>query len=300
MLVNLSEISLESIENKDFIARDGSFEHLGLFNSSLPNLLIFVESEKYLALAVSKLNISAVITTEAIAKDLPNSWGIIISQSPKITFFKIHNWLVRHTKFYGGSFKTQIDDSANIHPTAYIAPMNVLIGRHCCIGPHVVILENSFLKDEVVIGPNSTIGTVGLEYKRDGDQFLKVEHIAKVILHRGVEIQDCSSIAKGIFQDVEIGEHTKIGSLVRVGHEVKIGCCCIIGSHSIISGSAILEDEVWLGVSTTISNGVHIGKQAKVLIGAVVINDVKQGQQVAGNFAVAKRLFFKFVHSMRR
>ena len=59
-------------------------------------LLSFIESEKFL----SKLSesISCVITTKEMADKIPGNIGVIISNRPRIDFFKLHNSLVENKK----------------------------------------------------------------------------------------------------------------------------------------------------------------------------------------------------------
>jgi acetyltransferase-like isoleucine patch superfamily enzyme len=44
----------------------------------------------------------------------------------------------------------------------------------------------------------------------------------------------------------------------------------------------VIEDDVWLGANTVVTDGVHIGKGAVVAAGAVVTKDVPAHTVVAG------------------
>ena len=68
-----------------------------------------------------------------------------------------------------------------------------------------------------------------------------------------------------------------------IGNNVSISCRVnlITGTHDInsinfnyVQKSIIIDDDVWIGINSTILTGVHIGKGAIVAAGAVVTKDV--------------------------
>jgi len=76
-----------------------------------------------------------------------------------------------------------------------------------------------------------------------------------------------------------------IGDSVSVSHNVNI----VTGGHSMNTSDFIgqfkpivIDDYAWIGVSSTILQGVHIGKGAVVAAGAVVTKDVEPYTVVAG------------------
>lgn len=51
----------------------------------------------------------------------------------------------------------------------------------------------------------------------------------------------------------------------------------------VVSRPVVVEDDVWIGIGAIILKGVHIGRGARVLAGAVVTRDVPAHATVAGN-----------------
>ena len=49
-----------------------------------------------------------------------------------------------------------------------------------------------------------------------------------------------------------------------------------------ISGRTIIGDNTWVGVGTTVSNGLVVGKEARLNIGSVVTKDISDGLAVSG------------------
>ncbi len=104
---------------------------------------------------------------------------------------------------------------------------------------------------------------------------------------------------------VTIGRHVQLnpftviygGSGVSIGNYVMVGPHCMIagGNHdylqtekpmrfagSLTRGPIVIEDDVWIGANSTITDGVHIGQGAVVAAGSVVNKDVAPFDIVGG------------------
>lgn len=283
-----------------YIKKDGKFCSTGLITYNFPKLMVFVEDIKYLNALLSNENISCVVVSGEIARNIPTNYGIIISDKPRKTFYELHNYLAKNSDFYGNPFENEISSSSYIHPKAYIAEKSVIIGKGCYIGPNVSIFENTIIEDDVIIRSGSVIGTEGFEFKRIDNQIIPVTHAGGVLIHNNVEIQANSCVAKSVFGGfTEIGEYTKIDNLIHVAHNVKIGKRCLIAACTMIGGSANIGNDVWIGPSSSISSEITIEDGASITLGSVVTKDVSKGQKVTGNFAIDHDKFINFIKSIR-
>ena len=70
--------------------------------------------------------------------------------------------------------------------------------------------------------------------------------------------------------------------MVLIGHNVVIGRNCIITGGTIIGGSTKIGDMCWTGLNSTLKDRIKIGNNVLVAVGAVVIQDVEDGDVVAG------------------
>ncbi len=85
---------------------------------------------------------------------------------------------------------------------------------------------------------------------------------------------------------VEIGKHVMIAGKVHItdhSHGYEDISRPISMQELITKGPVIIEDECWLGFSSEILSGVHIGKHCVVAARAVVTKDVPDYSIVAGN-----------------
>ena len=87
-----------------------------------------------------------------------------------------------------------------------------------------------------------------------------------------------------------IGDGTMIDMGAILGGRATVGKHCHIGAGTVLAGvvepasatPVIIEDEVLIGANAVVIEGVHVGKNAVVAAGAVVIEDVPENAVVAG------------------
>ncbi len=87
-----------------------------------------------------------------------------------------------------------------------------------------------------------------------------------------------------------IGDGTMIDMGAILGGRATVGNHCHIGAGAVLAGviepasatPVIIEDEVLIGANAVVIEGVHVGRNAVVAAGAVVIEDVPENAVVAG------------------
>lgn len=264
--------------------RDALIEHTYYANSKLRNSTCFVLSSKFLNEANENDNISAIITTKELAPKVSDAKGLAISDNPKRDFFNLHNILLQNN-LNTLHVENSIDTSAKIADTAIIEE-GVHIGKNVIIEDFVVIKSRSIIEDDTYIGSHVLIGARGMHNTLVNGKFIHVEDAGGVHIGKNCEILSGAVIQKSYFC-----EFTKIGDQTKVSVGVKVGHGCIIGKRTLIAGSAQLSgyntigDDVWIGPSSVLAHGLNIGNHAQIKLGSVVVKDVKEYEEVSGNFA---------------
>lgn len=187
-----------------------------------------------------------------------------------------------------------------IHPTAIVDPeakigKNVAIGAYCVIGKVIigddcVLDSNVRVYDDTVMGKGCVIkaGAVlggagfGFETDENGNKF-RFPQIGGLIIGNQVEIGANTCVDRGALSDTEIGDYTKINNLCHIAHNNKIGKNVIITGCVNISGSNVIEDDVWIAPNASIRGYVHLGKGCVVGMGAIVTKDIPAGETWVGN-----------------
>ena len=75
-----------------------------------------------------------------------------------------------------------------------------------------------------------------------------------------------------------------------LGGRATVGNHCHVGAGAVLAGviepasatPVIIEDDVLIGANAVVIEGVHVGKNAVIAAGAVVIEDVPENAVVAG------------------
>ncbi|MCR4631027.1 MAG: hypothetical protein K5786_05305, partial [Treponema sp.] len=122
-------LSKLSFSSKLEIYNEQEFETLALVvQNPQKKFITFVNEKKYL----SKLNenVSMVITKTEFKDFVPSNYGVIISDNPTLTFFKLHNFLVNNKDYIRPEYKTLIGKNCNIGKYVSIAENNVTIGNN--------------------------------------------------------------------------------------------------------------------------------------------------------------------------
>lgn len=264
--------------------RDAYIEFTHYADSKLKNTVCFVLSLEYLKVANANDNISAVITTSELSKYVNKEKGLVISNNPKRDFFNIHNMLLKDN-FNTLNIEHYIDSSAQIADTVKING-NVKIGKNVVIEDYTVINENTIIEDNTYIAQNVVIGARGMHNTMIEGEFIRVEDTGGV--HIG---KNCEVLSGAIIQKSYFCEYTKIGNQTKISVGVKVGHGCVIGERTLVAGSVQLAgyntigDDVWIGPSSVLAHGLSIGNKAQIKLGSVVVKDVKEGEEVSGNFA---------------
>jgi UDP-3-O-[3-hydroxymyristoyl] glucosamine N-acyltransferase len=256
----------------------------GFVHDKKPGTLSYLENHKFLGTLNNNPNIVAALVRNSVLKELRSSLIPVVVEKPAAAFYTLHNEYCKRFLKYPASV---ISESAQIGPQAFIAPCGVTIGENVKIHSHAAILEGVEIEENSSIGPGCVVGSEGFQIYDDlGGVRRMLIHDGQVKIGQNVDIQPNCVISKGLMgRDTIIGDECKIDVGSHIGHGAKIGKRCTLVGGVGLGGGVQIGDEVWLGTQSVIATGVIVHDRARVLMGSVVIRDVKAGEEVSGNFA---------------
>jgi len=199
--------------------------------------------------------------------------------------------------FYSGMDFTKIEESkakiiickkeiARIHQTKILIPsLNPRLDFIKTIVKANIrpIIPKIIFGKDVHVEITSVIGSDGFSYERDEFGILhKFPHYGGVEIGNNVDIGANACIDRGTFENTIIGDGTKIDNLVHIAHNVKIGKNCVIIAGSVIGGSCVIGDNCWISPNACIRDGIKIGNNVLVGMGAVVLEDIEDNWVVYG------------------
>jgi UDP-3-O-[3-hydroxymyristoyl] glucosamine N-acyltransferase len=212
---------------------------------------------------------------------------LITEHSPRLMFAKVLSHFVKSNPdddFINDIERHRKNVNLRIGENVFIA-RDVEIGDGTHIHHNVVIHANTKIGKNCKIQSTSTIGTegLGLQFDETTGKYFKFPQIGGVVLHDEVEIGPNTTIRRSALDDTVIKSGTKIGAMCNVGHNCIIGENCILTCNVITSGSSVLGNNVYMGVSSTIRQGINIGSNAIVGQGAVVVKHIPDDETWVGN-----------------
>ena len=220
---------------------------------------------------------------------------LLITKNPMLCFVRCVKAIFREVPRSGidktvvMGQKCKIDSSARINAYAVLGD-GVEIGAGTQIESGVKVFSGVQIGKEARVWSNTCIGIEGLAYAKDEDDaYERFPHLGSVRIGDHVDIGANACIVRGILRDTIIEDGTKIANHVNIGHNVHVGKNCFISAGAVLCGSVVIEDNCWIGPSTSIRNHVRVCQGAMVGVGAVVIKNVPRNATVVGNPANALR-----------
>lgn len=212
----------------------------------------------------------------------------IVVSNPHRVFFQVLAHFFDNDSELPAIDPTAVVKSINIGKNVSIGP-NSYIGKNVVIGDNVRIASCVSVEGKVKIGNNSiieagvVIGVCGYgHYKDENNVSVRVPHLGGVQIGSFVAIGANSTIARGCLGDTIIEDYVKIDNLCHIAHNVKIKSRTMITACSEVSGSVTIEEDVWIGPASAITNGVIVGKNSFFGIGTIATKSVPEGKVVVG------------------
>ncbi|QLH05774.1 LpxD N-terminal domain-containing protein [Nitrosopumilus ureiphilus] len=230
---------------------------------------------------IKKSNASVILCHSSLKNNIKTKKStLIFVENPRI-------WFIRCIK----KFFQLNNELKGIHTTANVRTKligkDVHIGAYCYIGSEVSIGNNTIIHshvsisgktcigNNVTIKPFATIGYDGFGFEENEKGIWEeFPHIGSVVIEDNVRIGSHTCIDRAIMEETKIGNGTKIDNLVHIGHNAKIGKNCYIVAESVVGGSCIIEDNVFLSIGTRIRNQKTVGRNSLIGLGSVVTKDI--------------------------
>lgn len=257
---------------------DGTFEDLGHADSVVAGTLVYCDTVHYLQVASANPHVSCILTTLDLAAQAPSGKGLAVSSNPRNAFYRLHEGLDPYS----------LQGETIIHPSAIVSS-RARIGRGVVIAERVVIMDDVVVGDHSFIDAGAILGAEGLLYIREGGNNRRIRHRGAVFIGNHVTVLASAVIARGIHpgQPTHIDDYSIVGIATSIGHEARVGRNCVISANCVIARRACIGDRAWVGASAMVREYVQVGAGASVKAGSVVVEDVPEGAEVSGNFAVS-------------
>ncbi len=93
-----------------------------------------------------------------------------------------------------------------------------------------------------------------LDMKNEEGKYSIIPHMGNVVIKNQVEIGNNTCIDRAVLGSTIINENVKIDNLVHISHGVSLGANSLIIANTMIAGSSIIGENVWVSPSSSILN----------------------------------------------
>ncbi len=251
-----------------------------------PADIAFVSNPAYRKL-LSITRAGALVLNENDAADYRGN--VLIVSNPQLCFARIAALLNPSSAFPPGRHPSAvIDVDASVAASVWVGPQavieaeaviedNVFIGPGCVVGHGARIgagtrlVANVTVAHACVIGrrclahPGAVIGSDGFGYAKDGERWVKVPQLGRVLIGDDVEIGANTTIDRGALGDTVIADGVKLDNLVQIAHNVQIGEHSALAGCVGVAGSAVIGKRCAIGGQVGIAGHLQIADDVTVM-----------------------------------
>jgi len=227
--------------------------------------------------------------------------NLLVMEDPYLGYAKVSKLF---KLFYKDQVALGISKSAEVHQTSKVSSSasvgsfcvvgkgsvisdgviigsGTIIGSNVKVGPNSLIYPNSSLYSDIELGEDvivhsgAVIGSDGLGFAKEEQNWVKVEHLGDVIIGNRVEIGSNSSIDRGSLGSTKISSDVKIDNLVHLAHNVTIGEHSAIAANSAVAGSTSIGKRCTIAGCCGIVDNIQIVDDVHITAMTLVTKSIK-------------------------
>ena len=179
--------------------------------------------------------------------------------------------------------EVSIGENVTIFPGCVIGD-GVSIGDDSLLYPNCVIYHHCVIGRRAVIHAGAVVGSDGFGFAKDGERWIKIPQIGRVVIGDDVEIGANTSIDRGALDDTVIGDDVKLDNQIQIAHNV------VIGDHSAMAGCVGVAGSTKIGRRCTVGGAgmiighLEIGDDVHISAGTMVTKSLSKPGQYTSIF----------------
>lgn len=270
---------------------------VGSLQNGTSELIGFIADPRFLKLLPAS-NLAAVIVSPAIEAELDRP-GIVVA-NPHLAFARIAALYDRRPRPLAGIHATAsvapgveipedvwvgpgvvIEASVSIGAGSLIGPGCVIgaessIGERCQLLARVILCHDVEIGSDCLIHPGVVIGSDGFGLALDGERWVKVPQVGRVVIGDHCEIGANTTIDRGAIDDTVIDNGVKIDNQVQIAHNVQIGEHTAIAGCVGIAGSASIGRRCRIGGNAGILGHLEICDDTTIMAKSLVTKSIQK------------------------
>lgn len=158
------------------------------------------------------------------------------------------------------------------------------IGARTRLAPRVTVMHDCRIGCDGLVHSGTVIGSDGFGFAHEGERWMKIPQLGRVLIGDQVEIGAQCAIDRGALEDTEIGDGCKLDNLIQVAHNVRIGANCALAGCVGIAGSAVIGQRCMIGGGTGIAGHLEICDDVTIFAYSLVTRSIREPGVYSGSF----------------
>src|SRR2546426_959416 len=156
------------------------------------------------------------------------------------------------------------------------------IGDDSCLYPGVTVYPGCLIGARAIVHSGAVIGADGFGIAREGEGWVKIPQIGRVVIGDDVEIGANTTIDRGALDDTVLEEGVKLDNQIQIGHNVRVGAHTAMAGCVAVAGSADIGKRCTLGAAAVILGHLSIADHVTISAAAVVTKSITRAGTYTG------------------
>lgn len=183
--------------------------------------------------------------------------------------------------------RVSLGENVTLHAGCVIGD-GVSIGDDTEIFPNVVVYHDCVIGRRAIIHAGAVIGSDGFGFAREGERWVKIPQIGRVVIGDDVEIGANTSIDRGALDDTVIGEGVKLDNQIQIGHNVSIGAHTALAGCVGVAGSTRIGRRCTVGGAGMIIGHLELADDVHISAGTMVTKSLPRSGQYTSIFPLER------------
>ncbi len=176
-----------------------------------------------------------------------------------------------------------LGENVTLYPGCVVGD-GVSIGDDSVLYPNVVIYRACKIGKRAIVQAGAVIGSDGFGFAKEGDSWVKIPQIGRVVIGDDVEIGANTSIDRGALDDTIIGDGVKLDNQIQIAHNVVIGQHTAMAGCVGVAGSTRIGQRCTIGGAGMIVGHLDLADDVHVSAGTMVTKSLRQPGQYTSIF----------------
>ena len=176
-----------------------------------------------------------------------------------------------------------LGENVTLYPGCVVGD-GVSIGDDSVLYPNVVVYRACKIGKRAVVQAGAVIGSDGFGFAKEGDSWVKIPQIGRVVIGDDVEIGANTSIDRGALDDTILGDGVKLDNQIQIAHNVVIGQHTAMAGCVGVAGSTRIGQRCTIGGAGMIVGHLDLADDVHVSAGTMVTKSLRQPGQYTSIF----------------